>query len=196
MDMGGASLIRGAANNHDSATVLTDPADYPEFLAEFAAHDGATTLALRRRLAGAAYARTAAYDSMIAAWMAGQRGETFPAILTVGAARKQLLRYGENPHQAAALYVADAAKRGVATAEQVQGKDLSYNNLNDTDAAFELVTEFDAPAVAIIKHANPCGVATAATLAQAYAKALPCDPLSPFRALVSLTRPPDPLTPP
>jgi phosphoribosylaminoimidazolecarboxamide formyltransferase/IMP cyclohydrolase len=119
IDIGGPSLIRGAAKNHDFVTVLTDPADYDEFLAELAAHDGATTLALRRRLAGAAYARTAAYDAMIARWMAGERGEIFPATLTIGATRKQLLRYGENPHQQAALYVADAGKRGVATAEQV-----------------------------------------------------------------------------
>jgi phosphoribosylaminoimidazolecarboxamide formyltransferase/IMP cyclohydrolase len=191
IDIGGPSLIRGAAKNHDFVTVLTDPADYLEFLAELAAHDGATTLDFRRRLAGAAYARTAAYDSMIAAWMAGQRGETFPAILAVGAARKQLLRYGENPHQAAALYVADAAMRGVATAEQVQGKELSYNNLNDTDAAFELVAEFDAPSVAIIKHANPCGVATAATLEEAYRKALACDPVSAFGGIVAVNRPLD-----
>src|SRR5258708_7500171 len=143
MDMGGASLIRGAANNHDSATVLTDPADYPEFLAELAAQDGATTLALRRRLAGAAYARTAAYDAVIASWMAEQRGETFPATLTVGATRRQLLRYGENPHQEAALYVADAGKRGVATG---------------------------------------------ATVVEAYAKALACDPVSAFGGIVAVNR--------
>jgi phosphoribosylaminoimidazolecarboxamide formyltransferase/IMP cyclohydrolase len=188
IDIGGPSLIRGAAKNHDFVTVLTDPADYDEFLAELAAHDGATTLALRRRLAGAAYARTAAYDAMIASWMAGQRGETFPATLTIGATRKQLLRYGENPHQQAALYVADAGKRGVATAQQVQGKELSYNNLNDTDAAFELVAEFDVPAVAIIKHANPCGVATGASLAEAYEKALACDPVSAFGGIVAVNR--------
>jgi phosphoribosylaminoimidazolecarboxamide formyltransferase/IMP cyclohydrolase len=188
IDIGGPSLIRGAAKNHDFVTVLTDPADYDEFLAELAAHDGATTLALRRRLAGGAYARTAAYDAMIARWMAGERGEIFPATLTIGAMRKQLLRYGENPHQQAALYVADAGKRGVATAEQVQGKELSYNNLNDTDAAFELVAEFGAPAVAIIKHANPCGVATGNTLAEAYEKALACDPVSAFGGIVAVNR--------
>jgi phosphoribosylaminoimidazolecarboxamide formyltransferase / IMP cyclohydrolase len=191
IDIGGPSLIRGAAKNHDFVTVLTDPGDYDEFLAELAAQGGATTLALRRRLAGAAYARTAAYDAAIASWMAGQRGEIFPATLTVGATRKQLLRYGENPHQAAALYVADAGKRGVATAEQVQGKELSYNNLNDTDAAFELVAEFEAPAVAIIKHANPCGVATGAGLAEAYEKALACDPVSAFGGIVAVNRPLD-----
>ncbi len=188
IDIGGPSLIRGAAKNHDFVTVLTDPADYDEFLAELAAQNGATTLALRRRLAGAAYARTAAYDATIASWMAAQRGETFPATLTIGAARKQTLRYGENPHQEAALYVADPAKRGVATAQQVQGKELSYNNLNDTDAAFELVAEFDSPAVAIIKHANPCGVATGASLVEAYAKALACDPVSAFGGIVAVNR--------
>jgi phosphoribosylaminoimidazolecarboxamide formyltransferase/IMP cyclohydrolase len=191
IDIGGPSLIRGAAKNHDFVTVLTDPADYGEFLAELAAQGGATTLAVRRRLAGAAYARTAAYDATIAAWMTAQRGETFPAILTIGATRKQLLRYGENPHQEAALYVADPGKRGVATAQQMQGKELSYNNLNDTDAAFELVAELEAPAVAIIKHANPCGVATGASLAEAYEKALACDPVSAFGGIVAVNRPLD-----
>jgi phosphoribosylaminoimidazolecarboxamide formyltransferase/IMP cyclohydrolase len=191
IDIGGPSLIRGAAKNHDFVTVLTDPADYDEFLAELAARGGATSLALRRRLAGAAYARTAAYDAMIASWMAEQRGDVFPATLTVGATRKQLLRYGENPHQQAALYVADPGKRGVATAQQVQGKELSYNNLNDTDAAFELVAEFDAPAVAIIKHANPCGVATGNTLVEAYEKALACDTVSAFGGIVAVNRPLD-----
>ncbi len=191
IDIGGPSLIRGAAKNHDFVTVLTDPGDYDEFLAELAAQGGATTLALRRRLAGAAYARTAAYDATIASWMAGQRGETFPPTLAIGATRKQRLRYGENPHQEAALYVADAGKRGVATAAQVQGKELSYNNLNDTDAAFELVAEFGAPAVAIIKHANPCGVATGASLAAAYEKALACDPVSAFGGIVAVNRPLD-----
>jgi phosphoribosylaminoimidazolecarboxamide formyltransferase / IMP cyclohydrolase len=188
IDIGGPSLIRGAAKNHDFVTVLTDPADYGDFLAELAAHDGATTLALRRRLAGKAYARTAAYDATIAGWMAGQRGETFPATLTIGATRKQALRYGENPHQQAALYVADAGRLGVATALQVQGKELSYNNLNDTDAAFELAAEFDAPAVAIIKHANPCGVGSGASLAEAYEKALACDPVSAFGGIVAVNR--------
>jgi phosphoribosylaminoimidazolecarboxamide formyltransferase/IMP cyclohydrolase len=188
IDIGGPALIRGAAKNHDFVAIVTDPGDYAALLAELATHDGATTLALRRRLAGAAYARTAAYDAEIAAWMAGQRGETFPETLTVGGKRKQLLRYGENPHQSAALYVADAGQRGVATAEQVQGKELSYNNLNDTDAAFELVSEFTEPAVAIIKHANPCGVATGASLGAAWQKALACDPVSAFGGIVAVNR--------
>ena len=129
-------------------------------LDEIAQHGG-TTLALRRRLAGEAYARTAAYDAAIAAWFAERRGEAFPARLAIAGTLRQTLRYGENPHQAAAFYV-NGARPGVATAVQVQGKELSYNNLNDTDAAFECVAEFDAPTVAIIKHANPCGVASAA----------------------------------
>src|SRR5260370_31354153 len=123
--------------------------------------------------------------------MAQQRGETFPDPLVVAARRKQLLRYGETPHQSAALYIADPGKRGVATAQQVQGKELSYNNLNDTDAAFELVAEFEAPSVAIIKHANPCGVATGTSLEEAYAKALACDPVSAFGGILAVNRPLD-----
>jgi phosphoribosylaminoimidazolecarboxamide formyltransferase/IMP cyclohydrolase len=187
IDIGGPSLIRGAAKNHDFVTVVTDPADYAEVLGEIAAQGG-TTLALRRRLAGVAYARTAAYDSGIAAWMAGQRREVFPDPITFGGTRKQLLRYGENPHQQAAFYVADGGRPGVATAQQLQGKELSYNNFNDTDAAFELVAELDAPAVAIIKHANPCGVATGAGLLDAYAKALACDPVSAFGGIIAVNR--------
>ncbi len=191
IDIGGPALIRAAAKNHDFVTIVTDPADYEEVLAEFASHDGATSLALRRRLAGTAYARTAAYDAAIASWMAGQRGEIFPDTLAVAGRRKQLLRYGENPHQSAALYVADPARPGVATAAQVQGKELSYNNLNDTDAAYELAAEFEKPAIAIIKHANPCGVATAATLVEAWEKALACDPVSAFGGIVAVNRPLD-----
>jgi phosphoribosylaminoimidazolecarboxamide formyltransferase/IMP cyclohydrolase len=191
IDIGGPALIRAAAKNHDFVTIVTDPADYEEVLAELQAHDGATSLALRRRLAGTAYARTSAYDAAVASWMAGQRGETFPETLAVGGRRKQLLRYGENPHQSAALYVADPARPGVATAAQVQGKELSYNNLNDTDAAFELVAEFDPPAIAIIKHANPCGVATGTTLVEAWEKALACDPVSAFGGIVAVNRPLD-----
>jgi phosphoribosylaminoimidazolecarboxamide formyltransferase / IMP cyclohydrolase len=191
IDIGGPSLIRGSAKNHDFVTVVTDPADYETVLAEMAAHGGATTLALRRRLAGLAYARTAAYDAAIASWMVGHEGEEFPPVLTLAGRRRQLLRYGENPHQAAALYVGGAARPGVATARQLQGKELSYNNLNDTDAAFELVAEFEEPAVAIIKHANPCGVALGASLAEAYRKALACDPVSAFGGIIALNRPLD-----
>ena len=188
IDIGGPSLIRGAAKNHDFVTVVTDPADYDAVLAEMQAQGGATTPELRRRLAATAYARTAAYDAAIAQWFAAQAGETFPATLVVAGARAQLLRYGENPHQQAALYLGGARRPGVATARQIQGKELSYNNLNDTDAAFELAAEFTQPAVAIIKHANPCGVATADTLASAYENALACDPLSAFGGIIAVNR--------
>jgi phosphoribosylaminoimidazolecarboxamide formyltransferase/IMP cyclohydrolase len=186
IDIGGPALIRAAAKNHDFVTVLTEPGQYAEVLAEIAAHDG-TSLALRTRLAGAAYARTAAYDAAIAAWFAGQRGETFPPRLSIAGTLRQTLRYGENPHQQAAFYVT-APRAGVATATQVQGKELSYNNLNDTDAAYECVAEFDAPTVVIVKHANPCGVATAAHLADAWESALRCDPTSAFGGIVALNR--------
>jgi phosphoribosylaminoimidazolecarboxamide formyltransferase/IMP cyclohydrolase len=191
IDIGGPSLIRAAAKNHDSVTVVTDPADYGAVLEELAAHDGATTLALRRRLAGLAYARTGAYDAAIAQWFARVQDETFPETLAIGGRLKQRLRYGENPHQAAAFYVGGEPRPGIATAQQLQGKELSFNNLNDTDAAYELVAEFDAPAVAIIKHANPCGVATGMALREAYEKALACDPTSAFGGIIAVNRPLD-----
>ena len=188
IDIGGPALIRAAAKNHDFVAVLTEPDQYQQVLAELDAHGG-TTLALRRTLAGAAYARTAAYDAAIAAWFAEQRGDTFPTRLTVAGTLRQTLRYGENPHQAAGFYVSDAGPRpGVATAVQVQGKELSYNNLNDTDAAFECVAEFDAPTVVIVKHANPCGVASAATLANAWDLALRCDPVYAFGGIIAVNR--------
>jgi phosphoribosylaminoimidazolecarboxamide formyltransferase/IMP cyclohydrolase len=186
IDIGGPALIRAAAKNHDFVSVLIEPAHYAEVLAELAAHGG-TTMALRRRLAGEAFARTAAYDAAIAAWFAEQRGETFPERMTLGGTRRELLRYGENPHQQAAFY-AHGNRPGVATARQVQGKGLSYNNLNDTDAAFEAVAEFADPTVVIVKHANPCGVASAATLAEAWGAALRCDPVSAFGGIVALNR--------
>ena len=192
IDIGGPALIRAAAKNHAFVTVATDPADYAALLAELSAHDGATTAELRRRLAAAAYARTAAYDAAIAGWFAGQTAEPFPRHLAIGGTLRQRLRYGENPHQAAAFYAAPQLGpepvRGLATAEQVQGKELSYNNLNDTDAAFELVAEFEQPAVAIIKHANPCGVATAGSLVEAWQRALRCDPVSAFGGIVAVNR--------
>jgi len=186
IDIGGPALIRAAAKNHDFVTVLTEASQYDAMLAELEARGG-TTLALRRRLAGEAYARTAAYDAAIAAWFAGQSGEQFPARLTIAGVRRQTLRYGENPHQQAAFYV-NGDRPGVATARQVQGKELSYNNLNDTDAAFECVAEFEAPAVVIAKHANPCGVASAASLAEAWEAALRCDPTAAFGGIVALNR--------
>ena len=186
IDIGGPALIRAAAKNHDFVTVLTEPEQYAEVLGEIA-RSGGTSLALRRRLAGAAYARTAAYDAAIAAWFAGQHGDTFPTRLTLAGTLRQTLRYGENPHQSAAFYVS-GDRPGIATAAQVGGKELSYNNLNDTDAAFECVAEFEAPTVAIIKHANPCGVASAGTLAEAWDLALRCDPVSAFGGIVAVNR--------
>jgi len=186
IDIGGPALIRAAAKNHDFVAVLTEPDQYQAVLAELAAQGG-TTLATRRRLAGLAYARTAAYDAAIAAWFAAQRGETFPPRIAFAGTLRQTLRYGENPHQQAAFYV-NAPRPGVATMRQVQGKELSYNNLADTDAALECVAEFDSPTVAIIKHANPCGVASAATLAEAWDLAFRCDPVSPFGGIVAVNR--------
>jgi phosphoribosylaminoimidazolecarboxamide formyltransferase / IMP cyclohydrolase len=189
IDIGGPAMIRSAAKNHGFVAVLTDPAEYESVLAELEANDGATSLALRRRLAASAYARTAAYDAAISQWFAGQNGETFPARVSVAGSLRQTLRYGENPHQAAAFYVSGTdARPGIATATQLQGKELSYNNLNDTDAAFELVAEFDRPAVAIIKHANPCGVAEGENLFEAYGRALECDPVSAFGGIIALNR--------
>ncbi len=184
IDIGGLALIRAAAKNHDHVAVLTDPAQYDALLAELSEHGGITQ-ALRVRLAGEAYARTAAYDAAIAAWFA--RDQPFPPRLTLSGTLRQTLRYGENPHQQAAFYV-HGARPGIASAVQVQGKALSYNNLNDTDAAFECVAEFDEPAVVIVKHANPCGVAIAATTAEAWDLALRCDPVSAFGGIVALNR--------
>jgi phosphoribosylaminoimidazolecarboxamide formyltransferase/IMP cyclohydrolase len=186
IDIGGPALIRAAAKNHAHVAVLTDPAQYDAFLAEFVV-DGGTTPALRRRLAAAAYARTGAYDAAIAARFAAELGEAFPERLSVSGRLRQVLRYGENPHQQAALYGTDA-RPGVANARQLQGKDLSYNNLNDTDAALDCVAEFDRPAVVIVKHANPCGVAVAGSLADAWALALRCDPVSAFGGIVACNR--------
>ena len=185
IDIGGPALIRAAAKNHDFVAVLTEPGQYAEVAAAITA--GGTTLALRRTLAAAAYARCAAYDAAIAAWFAGQQDEVFPARLAVAGVRRQMLRYGENPHQQAAFY-ATGTRKGVATATQVQGKELSYNNLNDTDAAFECVAEFDAPSIVIVKHANPCGVASADDLGAAWKLALRCDPVSAFGGIIAINR--------
>ncbi len=186
IDIGGPALIRAAAKNHAHVAVLTDPSQYDTVAAELASLGG-TTLATRRRLAAGAFARTAAYDAAIASWFAHQEGTKFPERLAVSGTLRQTLRYGENPHQDAAFYVTDA-RPGVATARQVQGKELSYNNLNDTDAAFECVAEIEAPGVVIVKHANPCGVATGASLAEAWERALRCDPVSAFGGIVALNR--------
>ena len=157
IDVGGPAMIRAAAKNHDFVTVVVDPSDYADLMQELTTHQGASCLDFRRRLARKAFARTAAYDAAIAHWMAQDLGEPFPERMSVAGTRKSLLRYGENPHQRAAFYVTDSGEPGLATAKQLQGKELSYNNLNDTDAAWELVSDFAGPAIAIIKHANPCG---------------------------------------
>jgi phosphoribosylaminoimidazolecarboxamide formyltransferase/IMP cyclohydrolase len=189
IDVGGPAMIRGAAKNHAAVTVVVDPEDYETVLEAMRQNGGATTLELRQRLAAKAYARTAAYDAAISGWLATTLGETAPAWRAFGGRLAQGLRYGENPHQEAAFYRTGEARPGVATAVQHQGKELSYNNLGDADAAMELIAEFDpavSPAVAIIKHANPCGVALGRTLAEAYAKAFRCDPVSPFGGIIAL----------
>jgi phosphoribosylaminoimidazolecarboxamide formyltransferase/IMP cyclohydrolase len=191
IDIGGPALIRAGAKNHASVTVLVEPADYPLVLAEMAANDGATSLPSRQALAAKAFARTAEYDAAIAAWLADTLGERTPKTKVIAGTLAASLRYGENPHQWAAFYRTSERRFGVATAVQVQGKELSYNNLNDTDAAYELVAEFDpeaCAAVAIVKHANPCGVALGETLAEAYQRALACDPVSAFGGIVALNR--------
>ncbi|MSP67534.1 MAG: bifunctional phosphoribosylaminoimidazolecarboxamide formyltransferase/IMP cyclohydrolase [Alphaproteobacteria bacterium] len=191
IDIGGPAMIRSAAKNHDAVAVVVEPGDYALLIAELDANAGATGILLRRRLAATAFARTAAYDAAIAGWFQAAGQDPFPARLSLAGERRQTLRYGENPHQSAAFYATAASRPGVATASQVQGKELSYNNLNDTDAAYELVAEFAAPACAIIKHANPCGVATAERLADAYGRALACDPVSAFGGIIALNRPLD-----
>ena len=191
IDIGGPAMIRGAAKNHGDVAVIVDVGDYDRLLEELAINGGQTRLAFRRALAQKAFARTAAYDAAISNWFAREIGETAPAWRAFGGKLMSALRYGENPHQRAAFYVGPERRPGVATARQLQGKELSYNNLNDTDAAYELVAEFDpaeTAAVAIIKHANPCGVAVGASLVEAYEKALACDPISAYGGVVALNR--------
>jgi phosphoribosylaminoimidazolecarboxamide formyltransferase/IMP cyclohydrolase len=173
---------------------VVEAADYGALAAEMDANGGATTATLRRRLAAAAYARTGAYDAAISRWFAAQNGDAWPARLVLAGERREVLRYGENPHQSAAFYAGGPARPGVATARQLQGKELSYNNYNDTDAAFEAVAEFAEPACVVVKHANPCGVARGATPLEAYLKALACDPVSAFGGIVALNRPLDDAT--
>ena len=195
IDIGGPSMVRSAAKNHAFVAIVTDPADYAEIIASL---DGGISLALRKRLAAKAYATTAAYDAMIANWFSQvDQRETFPAVRTMPTRFVTTLRYGENPHQRAALYVPMApTARGIGQATQVQGKELSYNNLNDADAALELVAEFrdGPPTVVIVKHANPCGVATADTLLDAYRAALATDPVSAFGGVIAVNRPLDEAT--
>ncbi len=189
IDIGGPALIRAAAKNHSFVTVVVDPADYGRVIEEMKAGGGATTPEFRRHLAARAYGRTGAYDAAISSWFQEQLDEPFPPSIAVGAELKQLLRYGENPHQQAAFYTNGERRPGVATAEQIQGKELSYNNLNDTDAAFELAAEFTGgPACIIVKHANPCGVAEADTLVEAYSRALACDTESAFGGIIAVNQ--------
>ncbi len=229
IDIGGPAMIRAAAKNHASVAVVVDPADYGELIAELDRLAGATSLAFRRTLARQAYGATAAYDAAIAGWLAQQEGVRTPRRITVSGQLRQTLRYGENPHQWAALYATGASGPGVATARQVQGKELSYNNIADTDAALELIAELCSEsasfvlasgkasfalasgkdsnvlasgktsfvlasgktAVAIIKHANPCGAGIGASPLEAYRKALRTDPVSAFGGIVALSQPLD-----
>ncbi|HXC74247.1 MAG TPA: bifunctional phosphoribosylaminoimidazolecarboxamide formyltransferase/IMP cyclohydrolase [Sphingomicrobium sp.] len=197
IDIGGPSMVRSAAKNHAHVAIVTDPADYAALLEQLSANGG-TTLEFRKQLAAKAYALTAAYDSTISQWFAfADQGERWPASWTRASTLKMPLRYGENPHQQAALYLpVGPAARGVAQAEQIQGKELSYNNLNDANAALELAAEFRAgpPTVVIVKHANPCGVATRDTLVDAWAEALACDSVSAFGGIVATNRPLDAAT--
>ena len=191
IDIGGPAMIRAAAKNHHDVAVVVEPSDYAAVLADLEAQKGATTLTLRRRLAQKAYARTAAYDAAISNWFANELGDTAPAYRALGGQLAETMRYGENPHQWAAFYRTPGTRPGVATARQAQGKQLSFNNINDTDAAFECVAEFDpatAAACVIVKHANPCGVATGPSLLAAYERALACDPVSAFCGIVALNR--------
>jgi phosphoribosylaminoimidazolecarboxamide formyltransferase / IMP cyclohydrolase len=206
IDIGGPSMVRSAAKNHASVAIVTDPADYAELIAAMEAGDGATGLAFRIRLAAKAYAHTAAYDAAIANWFAWDdafthplgaaalQGTPFPATMPIGLTHSETLRYGENPHQMAALYTGPALGEGALTgAQQLQGKELSYNNYNDADAALELVSEFrdGPPTVVIVKHANPCGVASGDTLLEAYQAALACDSVSAFGGIIAVNRPLD-----
>jgi phosphoribosylaminoimidazolecarboxamide formyltransferase/IMP cyclohydrolase len=191
IDIGGPAMIRAAAKNHAGVAVIVDPDDYDKLLGDMDQHGGATCPKFRRKLAAKAYARTAAYDGAIATWFAEQLEQDAPDTRVFSGRLSQTLRYGENPHQSAAFYTTGEVRPGVATARQLQGKELSYNNLNDTDAAYELVAEFDpgkSAAVAIIKHANPCGVATAGSITEAYELALRCDPTSAFGGIVALNQ--------
>ncbi|NKL18388.1 bifunctional phosphoribosylaminoimidazolecarboxamide formyltransferase/IMP cyclohydrolase [Rhizobium leguminosarum] len=191
IDIGGPAMIRASAKNHAYVTTLTDPADYAELLEQLSADDGKTAYTFRQRMAAKAYARTAAYDAMISNWFAETLSIDTPRHRVIGGALKEEMRYGENPHQKAAFYVTGEKRPGVSTAALLQGKQLSYNNINDTDAAYELVAEFlpeKAPACAIIKHANPCGVATGSSLVEAYRRALACDSVSAFGGIIALNQ--------
>ncbi len=191
IDIGGPAMIRPAAKNHGDVAVVVEPSDYQAVLDELAANQGATTLTLRRRLAAKAYARTAAYDEAISNWFAAELNTDAPDFRAFGGRLIQALRYGENPHQHAAFYRTPDKRAGVATARQLQGKELSYNNINDTDAAYECIAEFDpgqTAACVIVKHANPCGVAEGSDLATAYRKAFACDQTSAYGGIIAFNR--------
>ena len=194
IDIGGPAMIRAAAKNHAHVATVVDVEDYPALLEELAAKDGATRYAFRQRLALTAYGRTGAYDAAVSAWLASALGEAAPRRRVFAGRLAQTLRYGENPHQSAAFYTDGSDRPGVSAAEQLQGKELSYNNINDTDAAYELCAEFlprDGAACVIVKHANPCGVARATTLREAYLRARDCDRTSAFGGIVALNAPLD-----
>ena len=191
IDIGGPAMIRAAAKNHGFVNVIVDVEDYAPLLAELEANNCATGMRFRQKMAMTAYSRTAAYDAAVSAWMADQQGDQAPRRRAIAGTLAQSLRYGENPHQNAAFYVDGSKRPGVATAQQHQGKELSYNNINDTDAAFELVAEFDpseGPACAIIKHANPCGVSRGTTMLEAYKNAFNCDRTSAFGGIIALNQ--------
>ncbi len=192
IDIGGPALIRAAAKNHKFVTVIVDPSDYARVMDEMKSNNAETSETSRKTYAAKAYARTGAYDAAISGWFNSETKQTFPPRIALGGTLKQTLRYGENPHQEAAFYTNSENRPGVATATQIQGKELSFNNLNDTDAAFELVAEFsDGPACVIVKHANPCGVAVGESLSAAYARALACDTESAFGGIIAFNRPLD-----
>jgi phosphoribosylaminoimidazolecarboxamide formyltransferase/IMP cyclohydrolase len=197
IDIGGPAMIRAAAKNHASVTVIVDPSDYDRLLGDMKQHDGATCPKFRRKMAQKAYARTAAYDAAISNWLGAVidnpdgKAEGFPRTFTVQFTKAQAMRYGENPHQNAAFYIANGPgiDASVSTAKQLQGKELSYNNIADTDAALECVKSFaDKPACVIVKHANPCGVAEAESLEAAYERAFITDPESAFGGIIAFNR--------
>lgn len=187
IDIGGPSMVRSAAKNHKFTTIVTDPADYPALIEELKNNNGRATIEFRRKMAAKAFALTGSYDAAISSWFAGQEKVLFPEKFNLSGSLKQTLRYGENPHQMAAFYSVNNAF-GISSAKQLQGKELSYNNINDADAALQLSLEFAKPAAVIIKHANPCGTAIGDTLLEAYLKALASDPVSAFGGIISFNR--------
>ncbi len=191
IDIGGPAMIRASAKNHAYVTAVTDPDDYGRVLEALKTNDGCIPLALRKELAALAFARTAAYDAAVSGWFAGELDLESPRHRAFGGRLHAVMRYGENPHQQAAFYTNGNNRPGVAGAQLLQGKQLSYNNINDTDAAFELVSEFDpaaGAACAIIKHANPCGVAVGESLVEAYGRALACDQTSAFGGILAFNQ--------